>query len=99
MDSPSSNFAVPDVHQPWYADDTGAGGQFKRIRLKFEKLQELRPLRGYFPEPDKSNIVVMEHNKEKAETEFADLVFQSLPETDTLEVSLGKRRPIRRLLG
>jgi hypothetical protein len=25
--------AVSDVHQPWYADDAGAGGRFQRIRL------------------------------------------------------------------
>jgi hypothetical protein len=44
--------------------------QFKRIRLYFEKLQELGPLWGCFPKPDKSIIVVMEHNKEKAEAVF-----------------------------
>jgi hypothetical protein len=43
--------AVPDVHQPWYADDAGAGGKFERIRLYFAKLQEHGPPRGYFPEP------------------------------------------------
>ena len=39
----------PDVHQPWRADDAGAGGQFKRIRLCFEKLQERGPPSGLFP--------------------------------------------------
>jgi hypothetical protein len=35
--------AVSDVHQPWCADDAGAGGRFQRIRLYFEKLQEHGP--------------------------------------------------------
>jgi hypothetical protein len=64
--------AVSDVHQPWYADDAGAGGRFQRIRLYFEKLQEHGPPRGYFPEPSKSVLIVEEHNKEKAEAYFKD---------------------------
>jgi hypothetical protein len=64
--------AVSDVHQPWHADDTGAGERFQRIRLYFEKLQEHGPPRGNFPEPSKSVLIVEEHNKEKAEAYFRD---------------------------
>ena len=49
---------VPDLHQPWYADDAGAGGRFQNIRLYFKKLQEYGPPRGYFPEPSKSILIV-----------------------------------------
>jgi hypothetical protein len=58
--------AVSDAHQPWHADDAGAGGQFKRIRLYFEKRQDHCPPRECFPESDKTVIVVMEHNKDTA---------------------------------
>ena len=88
---------IPDVHQPWYADDTGAGGKFKRIRLYFEKLQEFGPLRGYFPEPDKSILVVMAHTTQrKPKQALLALVFKLLLEADTLGASLGGR-PTRRL--
>jgi hypothetical protein len=51
--------AVSDVHQPWYANDAGAGGRFQRIRgLYFKKLQEYGHPRGYFPEPSKSILIV-----------------------------------------
>jgi hypothetical protein len=49
---------IPEVGQPWYADDAGAGGAFKGIRQYFEKLQEKGPRRGYFPEPSKSILIV-----------------------------------------
>jgi len=68
--------AVSDVHQPWYADDAGAGGHFNRITRYFEKLQEFGPPRGYFPEPSKSILIVKEHNKERAEVCFADFGFK-----------------------
>jgi hypothetical protein len=47
----------PDVSQPWYADDTGAGGSFTAIRKQFESLWKLGPARGYFPEASKSIMV------------------------------------------
>jgi hypothetical protein len=67
---------IPDVSQPWYADDAGAGGNFGSLRRYFERLQELGPSRGYFPEPSKSILVVLDHNKEKAESSFTDLNFE-----------------------
>ena len=54
--------AVSDVHQPWYADDAGAGGHFNLITRYFEKLQEFGTPRGYFPESSKSILIVQEHN-------------------------------------
>jgi hypothetical protein len=67
---------IPEVSQPWYADDAGAGGNFGDLRRYFERLQELGPSRGYHPEPSKSILVVLEHNREKAESSFTDLEFQ-----------------------
>jgi hypothetical protein len=69
----NSEKAVSDVHQPWHADDAGAGGRFQRIRLYFEKLQEHSPPRGHFPGPSKSILILVEeHNKEKPEACFKD---------------------------
>jgi hypothetical protein len=64
------------VNQPWYADDAGAGGNFRSIRLFFKRLQELGPDFGYFPEPSKSILVVRDHNLDKTKSAFADFEFQ-----------------------
>jgi hypothetical protein len=66
---------LPDVNQPWYADDSGAGGSFAGIRQYFLSLQKKGPRRGYFPEPSKSILVVQEHNKAAAKIAFKDLGF------------------------
>ncbi len=66
----------PEVNQPWYADDAGAGGKFNAIRRHFIQLQEIGPNYGYFPEPSKSIIVVASHNLEKAKPYFKDLGFE-----------------------
>jgi hypothetical protein len=67
---------IPDISQLWYADDAGARGNFESLCCCFEQLQEIRPSRGYFPEPSKSIIVVLEHNSEKAKSSFKDLEFK-----------------------
>ena len=67
--------ALPEVEQPWYADDAGAGGSFKGLRSFFEKLLEEGPRSGYFLEPSKCILIVRVHNKEAAEKEFKDLGF------------------------
>jgi hypothetical protein len=66
----------PEVRQPWYADDAGAGGHFKDLRRFFRRLQEIGPSYGYHPEPSKSILIVQEHNVEEAEMEFTDLLFK-----------------------
>jgi hypothetical protein len=45
---------LPDVNQPWYADDLGVGVSFAGIGKYFELLQEKGRKRGYYPEPTKS---------------------------------------------
>jgi hypothetical protein len=66
---------VPNVNQPWYADNLGMGRSFAGIHKYFEKLQEKGPGWGYFPEPSKSILVVQEHNKAAAKIAFQDLGF------------------------
>jgi hypothetical protein len=65
----------PEVEQPWYTDDAGAGGKFDAIRHLFLRLQDIAPSFGYFPEPSNSILIVSGHNVESARTAFADLRF------------------------
>ena len=49
--------AVPQVVQPWYADDAAMAGPVSGIAAAQRLLLELGPRRGYFPEPDKSILI------------------------------------------
>ena len=57
----------PKVKSPWYADDGAAAGTLKNILLFFERLRELGPAYGYFPEESKSVLIVRDKGREKAE--------------------------------
>ena len=59
----------PQVSQPWYADDAGAGGKFGVVMPHFRDLQLKGPAQGYFSEPTKSILVVSVQNLPRA-TEF-----------------------------
>jgi hypothetical protein len=65
----------PEVFQPWYMDDAGGGGKFWKIQDYFNRLVELGPKYGYFPEPSKSILAVQKHSKEAAKAYFEDLGF------------------------
>ena len=58
------------VTQPWYADDTGAGGTFQQIQEHFWDLQVRGSACGYYPEPTKSILVVSSGNVARAEEHF-----------------------------
>ena len=66
---------VPDCHQPWYADDAGAGGEFNEILKYITTLCDEGPARGYFPEPTKSILIVKPQSVEAAKAKFAHLGF------------------------
>eukprot|EP00978_Attheya_sp_CCMP212_P001429 scaffold3002_cov64-Attheya_sp.AAC.2 len=83
----------PDVSQPWYADDAGAGGKFTAIRKQFDRLQELGPARGYFPEPSKSILVVREANLAAAQVAFKDLGFKITTGNRYLSGFIGEAAP------
>ena len=82
---------VPDCHQPWYADDAAAGASFPSIRVFWDKLCELGPAFGYFPEPTKSILVVREQNFAAAVAYFADLKFQVVRGKRHLGGFIGER--------
>ena len=56
----------PQVYQPWYSDDAGAGGTFRDIMAHFRDLQLKGPAQGYFTEPTQSILVVSEQNVPRA---------------------------------
>ena len=60
----------PQVEQPWYADDAGAGAKFDEIERFFRRLCEVGPQFGYYPEPTKSILIVRQHNLEEARLRF-----------------------------
>jgi hypothetical protein len=66
----------PHMKQPWYADDAGAGADFADIFAFFERLKEIGPLYGYYPEASKSILVVRPQNLEAAKEHFASQQFR-----------------------
>ena len=63
-------YAHPLITQPWCVDDVLAGGKFRHIMEHFQGLQLRGPVRGYFPEPTKSILVVAQRNVARAEELF-----------------------------
>ena len=49
---------IPDVTQPWYADDNGALGTFTRLETYFDLLTRRGPGHGYYSEPTKRLLIV-----------------------------------------
>jgi hypothetical protein len=65
---------VLHVHQAWYTD-AAAAASFPFLCTFMERLVELGPAFGYYPEPLKSILVIKEANKAAATEYFADLGF------------------------
>ena len=53
---------IPDVAQPWYADNSGALGKFTRLETYFDSLTRQGPGRGYHPKQSKSLLIVRPEN-------------------------------------
>ena len=50
--------SVTKPKQIWYADDSGAAGKLKSLRIWWDELSKMGPVLGYFPEPSKCHLVV-----------------------------------------
>ena len=65
-----------EVQQIWYADDTSAGDKMDGLRAWWDKITELGPEYGYFPNPAKTWLVVKEEHLEAAQNKFEGLGIQ-----------------------
>ena len=68
---PLMNKLSQDVKQCWYADDASAGGRLQHIKDWWDGLTQLGPQYGYFPNPEKTWLVVKEEHYEAASATFA----------------------------
>ena len=62
--------AHPSITQPVYADDTRPEGNFEVIRCHLDDLMVQVPPHGYFPNPNKSVLVMSTRNVMRAEAFF-----------------------------
>ena len=49
---------IPDITQPWYADDTGALDKLAILETYFDSLTHHSPGQEYHPEPSKSVLIL-----------------------------------------
>ena len=68
--------AVPDVHQPWYADDCAMVGPSTSIGQAMDLLLVQGPARGYFPEPSKSVVVCPDATRPQVHENLARFAFR-----------------------
>ena len=57
----------------WFADDSGAAGRLKALKIWWDTLQASGPVYGYFPKPSKTWLIVKEEYQEEAKSLFPDL--------------------------
>jgi hypothetical protein len=87
----------PQVEQPWYADDAGAGAKFDEIERFFRRLCEIGRLFGYYPEPTKSILIVRQHNLKEARLRFP--AFRVKTGNRYLEGFIGEEEALNEWLG
>ena len=55
-----------EVKQCWYVDDASAGGRLQDLKSWWDKLTLLGPQYGYFPNPEKTWLIVKGQYQEAA---------------------------------
>ncbi len=60
-----------DTKQIWFADDSSNGGKVHSLRNWWGTLNDIGPLYGYFPNAEKTWLLVKETHREEAERAFA----------------------------
>ena len=81
--------AVPTALQPWYADDAAVEGIFEEIEKVFNLLMSTGLARGYFPEPNKSILVVKPAMVKQAKARFDHFGFTVVAGTRYLGGFIG----------
>ena len=61
----------PSVAQVWYADDDSAGGRVSSLSTYWGDISQLGPDYGYFPNPQKSMLLVKPEHEEEAQRLFS----------------------------
>ena len=56
--------------QGWYADESAFAGNFIEMEKWENRLEELGPCNGYYPEPAKSILIVHPRHEEEAKRRF-----------------------------
>ena len=62
--------AHPHDTQPWYADDTSVGGNFKARQEHMQEMLVQGPPRGFLPNPTKRILVISPLNVRRSEESF-----------------------------
>ena len=60
------------MKQIWYADDAAAGGKLSHLKAWWDRLTELGPDYGYYPNASKSWLIVKEEHLPAAEIAFRE---------------------------
>ena len=81
--------SVSDVLQMWYADDSSGGGSIFGLVQWLRLLTKVGPAFGYFPEPDKSVLVVQPSQIEAAQRILKDEFHADCPKVVTDHRLLG----------
>ena len=66
----------PTILQPWYADDAAMSGIAHNIAPVMDRLMELGPQCGYYPEPEKSIVVCTEETRDAVEKHLGRFNFR-----------------------
>ena len=75
--------------QAWYADDANAGGSIPNVIKWFSVLIEKGPVFGYFPEPQKSIVVVQPTEAERVGRMLQETFASNCPKVVTGQRLLG----------
>ena len=80
---------VPGAVQPWYADDAAMAGKASEVSTLMGELTRLGPAFGYFPEPNKSILVVPRRHEEAARMQLSKFKFKYRKGTRYLGSHIG----------
>ena len=67
-----NNLECESLKQIWYADDAAAGGKLSDLKAWWDRLTELGPDYGYYPNASKSWLIVKEEHLPVAEITFQE---------------------------